>query len=269
MNYSLVSEEERAHIAPELVGRAHVLVTDGITQWVVKHKPGSVHEEKRDLLGFLLGHSFANVAEVRLLTEEEHLQVRLLSAKDATSTNDNTFLVRVAGSYSIEELPCKTVEQATAAELVYSTWIRRRDAHVYNRSYLNGIPVFYDFSIAFLGEPHLADIARFFALPPTDYGQGGAWKIKLIENYITLLTRGEVPVTNGGGNHYIKDIGIFKEEVKNAIKIIQETMNQPLLEKYIAESNFSSPESETILNFLLTNLASIESDTNLMLQRIF
>jgi len=162
-DYIFATDDERVKCAPELVGKKHVVVKGEKKLWVVKHKPGSKDEEKRDLLAYLLGHQFANVAEVKLLDSSEHSQIKNLSNKGENSLVTNTFIIRLGGSYSTHELPCKTLEQAVANELIYSLWIRRRDTHANNRAYTDkGIPVFFDHQTAFLGEPK-SDINTFFS----------------------------------------------------------------------------------------------------------
>lgn len=269
MTYILLSDDDRKRFALELVGKEHILVKDSEKVWVVKHKPSSVNEEKRDALGFLLGREFANVAEVKILNQEEHKEIQSLTSKDESSTPENTFLVRVAGSYSTDELPCKTLEQATAIELVYSIWIRRRDTHVDNRVYLDAIPIFFDFQTAFLGEPHLADINTFFSIPPTDYGQAGAWKVKLLKKWLTKLTRGEGHKPIMGGYHYVNNIEEFEKEVKKAIDVIKTKTDKNTWEKMIVDVGFASPDRENISIFLGTNLENLERDVSLMLKQVF
>lgn len=266
MEYRLVTEEKRAKYTPELVGQAHVIISDEEKFWVVKHKPGSVDEEKRDLLGYLLGCKFANVAEVKFLNDEDHKQIRVLAGKDDTSLPSNTFLVRLAGSYSLDELPCKTLEQAVATELVYSTWIRRRDAHVDNRVYVRGIPTFFDYQTAFLGEPGLADITAFFG-QPTNYGDAGAWRVKTLDSNLTLLTRG-VNKTFTGGYHYVHDLDSFKKE----IAILKTSFANNLANDWknsIAQVGFDSPKKEEILGFLEKNLSTLQDDIDRMQQILF
>lgn len=264
--YILVSDEDIKKYAPELLGQGHFVVSDGGRLWVVKHKPGSVDEEKRDLLGYLLGYRFANVAEVKLLAPQEHEQIKALTNKNENSLLTNTFLVRLAGAYSPEELPCKTPEEAVATELVYSTWIRRRDTHVHNRAYtyIGGIPIFFDFQTAFLGEKELADIKIFFSEPPVDYGRASAWRVRESPNIITTSQ------ARAGDNrvHYVRDLSVFKKQIDFTVIKLRDNSKENWKDS-ISQVGFNSHLKDEIVNFLKRNLESLEGDLKLMQEIIF
>lgn len=262
--YGLATDEDRAKYAPELVGRGHVIVTDGEKFWVVKHKPGLLDIEKREFLGYLLGHKFSNVAEVKLLDQEEHRQVRTLAGKGEDSLPSNTFLVRLGGSYPIDDLPCQTVEKAVATELVYSTWIRRRDTHADNRVYVNGIPVFFDHHVAFLGEPEQANIATFFNPQPASYGHAGAWRIKERQDTMTTLEAR----TGNKAHHYVKDQNSFKRQIEDAkIDIMNSLENR--WKDLIPGAGFTDSKRDEIAAFLKRNLETMNDDIEMMQQIIF
>ena len=262
--YTLVSDEDIKKYAPELLEQGHFVVSDGEKLWIVKHKPGSVDEEKRDLLGYLLGYRFANVAEVKLLALQEHEQIKTLTNKNESSLLTNTFFVRLAGAYSPEELPCKTLEEAVATELVYSTWIRRRDAHVLNRVYIEGIPIFFDFQTAFLGEKGLADIKIFFSEPPADYGRASAWRTRESSDIITTsqARAGDKRV------HYVRDLSAFKKQIDSAVIKLRDNLKEGW-EDFISQTGFNSHQKDEIVNFLKRNLESLEEDLKLMQEIIF
>lgn len=262
--YTLVSDEDIKKYAPELLGQGHFVVSGDGKLWRVKHKPGSVDDEKRDLLGYLLGCKFANVAEVKLLTPQEHEQIKILTDKDKNSLPTNTFLVRLAGTYSPEELLCKTLDEAVATELVYSTWIRRRDTHVLNRAYVGGIPVFFDFQTAFLGEKELADIKIFFSEPPADYGRASAWRVRESSDIITTSQ------ARAGDNrvHCVRDLPAFKKQIDFAVIKLRDNLKEGW-EDFISQAGFNSHQKDEIVNFLKRNLESLEEDLKLMQEIIF
>lgn len=265
VQYKLVSQENRAKYAPELAGSGHILVEDGEKFWVVKHTPGLVDIEKRELLGYLLGHRFANVAEVRLLDGENELrQIRSLSSRGEESNSSNTFLIRLARSYTVDELPCKTPDQAVARELVYSTWIRRRDTHADNRVYVEGVPIFFDHHVAFLAEPHNAEIANFFNLQPPDYGHAGAWRVRERKERITTLEA-------RAGNktyHYVDSLDGFKKEV-GAARLGLVSVLPKQWEDLIAKVGFTDPKRGETVDFLKRNLEAIDNDLKIMEGVIF
>src|SRR5436305_1920804 len=121
MSYSLLSNEELTQYAPTLI--PHV-IKDEAGFWFVKYKPGSRDEDKRDLLTYLLGKEICNIAEVKLLSVSEHSDIQSKLNLPIGSDNRNTFLVKLASTYSLDDLPNKEIEKAVATELVYSIWIR-------------------------------------------------------------------------------------------------------------------------------------------------
>ena len=264
--YRIVSEEERLKYAPEMVGTGHHLLSDKEKFWVVKYKPATIDEEKRDYLAYLLGKGYANIAEVLPLSTEELAEVKALTQKDGNSMTQNTFLVRLAGSYSPQELPCQTLEEAVAKELVFSVWIRRRDAHVDNRVYVSGIPIFFDHQTAFLGEPHLADISAFFGAT-SDYGQAGRWRVRELTQSLTLLCRG-VNKTEMGSFHYVNNFEAFKECLSAAASELEDHLPENW-RQVVVNVGFTGDKSQPILDFLEKNLETIESDIGQMKKIIF
>lgn len=249
--YRLLTNEEKIKISPDLNNSPFRVITDGGKIWVLKHN-NNTDREKRDLLGFLLGKDFCNLTEVKLLNEQELENIKQFANGQESFNINNTFLVRLAHSYSLEKLPCKLLEEAVASELVYSTWIRRRDAHVDNRVYVKGIPLFYDYHVAFLGEPDLADIIVFFT-QTSDYGRAGRWRIKLLNDYLTQLTRG-ISKVEMGAYHFVNDLDSFyqhvekskaflKEKVTSQIEnLVQQAKFTSTIEKYCTEKKITLPK---------------------------
>lgn len=260
--YRILTNDDKLKISPGLNNSPFRIISDGEKIWVLKHN-NNTDCEKRDLLGFLLGKDFCNVTEVKLLNEQELENIKQFANQQETFNINNTFLVRLAHSYSLEELPCKILEEAVATELVYSTWIRRRDAHVENRVYVKGIPLFYDYHVAFLGEQNLADINIFFA-QTDDYGRAGRWKVKLLNDYLTQLTRG-INKAELGAYHFVNDLKSFYGYVEKSKAVLREKeANQ--IKNIVHQAKFADTTEAQIVNLLKKNLNALETDISKMLE---
>ena len=148
--------------------------------WFIKCKPENPLDRSRDYLGYLLGEKRWNVSEVYILANKEFAELQKLTIHlPYSATAQNTFLVRFGPSYELNELPIQDLDTSIASELVYSAWVRRRDAHSFNRTYLKGVPVFFDHETAFLAEPDLSDL-EFFFQKGKDAGYAGNWRLKTL-----------------------------------------------------------------------------------------
>lgn len=263
MSYRLVTDEERGSFAPELMGTAHILVSDNAKFWIVKQSDGL----KRELLGYLLGEKVANVAEVKKLSPEEHNEIKTITSKDESSTPENTFLVRVAGSYSKNELHHKTPEKATAAELIFSTWIRRRDTHVDNRVYVEGVPIFYDHGAGFLWEPQKSHATLFFNAD-SDYGHASFWRVKEAEGQMTTQQARSVNRFLQGAHHFVNNLEEFKKELVIIESHIQEIFSVDFKNE-VLQAGFDGLEAHIIYSFLVHNLRTLSVDLILMKEVIF
>ena len=124
-----------------------------------------------------IGRDWLNIPEVLSLDAEQFSQLGECGISLPQEAQvENTYLVRFGPDLDVNEIPIKDPDRALACELVFSTWIRRRDAHAFNRVYKFGVPIFYDFGTAFLGEPKIIDLNRFFG-PPRNSGWAGCWRI--------------------------------------------------------------------------------------------
>lgn len=260
-----LSQTERATIAVGLLNEWRFrVVTDGTKAWVIKHN-GDQDYQKRDLLGFLLGENFCNVSEVKLLNGQELESIKQYSLPNEYFSVSNTYLVRLAHSYSLEELPCKTIEEAVASELVYSIWIRRRDAHTDNRVYIKGIPIFFDSHVAFLCEPELADINIFFS-QTQDHGRAGLWRVKIWNNFLAQFT-GAFNAIETGPFHYVNDIYSFYKHVeKSKTKLKERVISQ--MEECVQKVKFDNTREAEIINFLRKNFETLDEDIAKMLKVI-
>lgn len=263
--YRLVSSEEKAGIAKGLLNEGRYrIITDEERIWVLKHNRYQ-DSEKRDLLGFLLGKEFFNIAEVRLLNNPQLEEIKQFAYPDEIFDITNTFLVRLAHSYSPEELLCKTVEEAVAAELVYSVWIRRRDAHIDNRIYVKGIPIFFDFHISFLGEAELANINIFFS-QTQDHGRAGLWRVKVWNNFLGQFI-GAINPIEIGAYHFVNDLHSFYQYVEKSKGILKEKIIGQV-ETLVRQVNFSTSTETQIIDFLKKNINTLDGDINKMLETI-
>ena len=181
-----------------------------------------------------------------------------------TFTKNNTFLRRLAQSYTKEELVCKTIEEAIARELVFSTWIRRRDAHVDNKAYTDGIPVFYDFHVAFLGGPELADTTTFFS-QTSDWGRAGRWRLKHLPDYLTQFTRGGLKKAEWGAFQYVNDIERTITLIKESKQILRERVENKI-DTTVSQVQFESALQTQISNLLKKNLENLDTDIDKMLE---
>ncbi len=182
VQYMQWADREEDCSAPLLTGwfdgkyRRRLVSFDGAV-WFVKTKIGGSQERNRENLASLLGAGWLNIAAVRVLSSEQFDDLRGTGINLPKSATDaNTYLVRFAPDYGDDELPIKDPDMALAHELVFSLWIRRRDAHTFNRVYRHGTPIFFDSGTAFLGEPRLLDLDEFFQ-PGPDPGWPGLWRI--------------------------------------------------------------------------------------------
>lgn len=132
-------------------------------------------EGRAERLAYLLGAGEINLAEVR-------------PAPPRWGLGPHAVMVRIAQQYELGDLPLKTLDDAVAAELVFSLWIRRRDTHAFNRVYVDGVPVFFDHHIAFgVAEPMNRSLRGFFRDGP-DGGYVSRWRITPIEDAGPIAT---------------------------------------------------------------------------------
>jgi hypothetical protein len=76
-----------------------------------------------------------------------------------------------------------------AGELVFSLWVRRRDAHPWNRAYVGGVPGFFDHHTAFGAEADNVSLDGFFR-EGDNAGFTSRWRAR-------ILPEGELPTTAG------------------------------------------------------------------------
>lgn len=258
--YRKCTPEEKEKYAREVAGNT---VFDGEKYWIVKNVGASTGEEKIELLAFNLGCKVANIAEVKLLSKKETKQIRGLLDDDFSGKV--TYLIRLASSYALSELPIKELDEAVALELVFSLWIMRRDAHARNRVYLEGkIPIFFDHGTSFLREPTLLDIEKFFQ--HSGEGHAGSWRV--VERKGRLVTTTQAREKNIDF-HYVNRLSKFgqaldylKKEFRN--KVPSNWQKIVLL----SDMTHYSPIKE-IVDALESNLNTIDNRIERMKKVIF
>jgi len=142
----------------------------------------------REILAYCLGGSWLNVAAAI-----GSAQAAGAARQDGTpfdpSADPASSLVRLIQDYRLDEFVESDLDKAIAGELVFSLWVRRRDAHPWNRAYVTGVPGFFDHHIAFGAEDHNRSLDGFFR-DGGDAGYVSRWRARAI-------SEGEVPTTGG------------------------------------------------------------------------
>lgn len=231
------SEEEITSLGEELKSIADRIVkTEDDKFWFVKLGHNEDHK-KRERLAFILAEPWFNAPEVRYLNEGDFGIIRSIgiAIPEDTSFKD-IYLVRLVQNHQLNELKVSNLNEAVAGELVFSLWIRRRDAHFNNRAYIGGVPMFFDHHIAFGAEEHLIGDEGFFN------SECKSWRVKLTDQ--TLTTRFVRSQQNGDYIHYIDDVEQFKSQVLTSVdKIKSDTRNYTNL---ALEIGFNQEEANKI-----------------------
>lgn len=260
VQYRLCTLDESRKYAPEVRGN---VVFNGNKYWIVKNVGISTGEERIEFLAFNLGYKIANIAEVKLLNDEEMKKIRGLIDEDFSGKV--SYLIRLGGSYSLNDLPIKDLEEAVAMELVFSLWTMRRDAHARNREYVEDrIPIFFDHGTSFLREPTLLDIEKFFK--HSGEGHAGSWRV--IERSGRSITTAQAREKNVDF-HYVNSISKFiqaldylKKEFRNKVPL---SWKQTVL---LSNMTHYSPVAE-IVDALESNLNTIDKRIERMKGVIF
>jgi hypothetical protein len=142
--------------------------------WLVKVKPRSDCEGARERLAWTLARGWLNVPEV-LPLDAGQLSALARQLPDIDFDRNEAWLVRLAQDHAVGELPLRTQADAVAGELVFSLWIRRRDAHAFNRALVGSIPMFFDFGASLDAEPENVSLGRYMRAGP-DPGFVGNWR---------------------------------------------------------------------------------------------
>lgn len=226
--------------------------------WFVKCKLDP-EEKKRDYLAYLLGKDWTNVAEVCTLHESEFNDLHhagIVLPKWASMAN--TFLVRLGQDYTIDQLPNTDIDSAVAKELVFSLWIRRRDTHAANRTYISRIPVFFDHQTSFLGEPLLSHLDVFFQ-PGHDAGYANRWRVEKAspETSISTVEMRKIGKVRDMAIHFVQKLSRFNKSIQDAAEWVQSQSREEWFQAAL-ESGYSELKASQITTFLDKNRIELD-----------
>jgi hypothetical protein len=237
------------------------------TLWYVKTLENG-RMARRELLTYLLGKGLVNIAEVRTVNSAEMAQLRQVVELADHATPDNTVLVRLASDYSLDEFPLQDLNIAAAGELVFSVWVRRRDAHLYNRAYVEDVPMFFDHHVALGFNPYLGcnsysvDIDRFFnANRP---GFAGAWRLQRRVNNAPLHTAMLRADATKWDTHYVDCPQRFVEAARQISDVIASRDRD--LRGLIRQAGFKGWEAIRVFVFLKRTTKTLRKDVERMLE---
>jgi hypothetical protein len=244
---------------------ADLVVSFEDKNWLVKAKDQRPEQKQRDYLAYLLGKDWANIPQVRTLSDSEFMQLAELFPS-APLRNDTTWLVRLVQDYQVNELPIQDLSTAMAAELIFSIWVRRRDAHASNRALIDGIPMFFDFEVAFLGEPKSVELDTFLKSGP-DSGYVGNWRVYKIPNEAELnlselrkLEQGKpltlIPVDDE--DKFYKALARYVKHIKS--------IDQQCCQAAVNRAGFGGQQGSEIMKFLIQSRGVVETSVERVVQ---
>ncbi len=217
-------------------------------------------ELQREVFVHALGRGLVNVAELRVLRGGQVSRLRSLGVAAAGSVPANTVLSRLAHTYSLGELPQRTLNESAAGELVFSLWLRRRDADVWNRTYIDaGVPVFYDLSVSLDYERTQRSVERFFGRDK--FGYAGSWRVGVRPPEALNTAR-----LRDDGDHtvFVDDIDGFVQAAREMRERIASTRFE--IRRHLKQAGYSPVHVDEVEEFLRGTLASLEADTERMLE---
>lgn len=193
--------------------------------WYVKTK--NEKAKYKELLASKIAYQLGlNAVDIIEINEDDIKSIKNINnvKLENEANHKNTYLVRLAQSYTKDNLPIKDLNEAVASELVFSLWIRRRDTHLDNRWVIDGVPVFFDFHAAF-GKK---DVSKFFKNGQKengeyrDWGYAGCWRIKKGKYTIETLKEIKEAKNLRISYHLIEDWVKFEAQLNAYCKKIEQ-----------------------------------------------
>lgn len=232
------------------------IIKYGGKHWAVFTDPDRYLREKAVSI---IGEGIVNIPEIKLLSEQESLTIKQL----LNLPTDPKYIIKLAQDYQLSELPLKDLDSAVAGELIFCTLIRKRDAHEYNRSYINEeIPVFYDSHVSFGWDPDRKEIDKFFSY--TGLGEAGAWKLVEINSKEEIKKYWRVAGPNS--IHCIYDSENFKSKLTTIGKQIIQRISEKNEE--LASINMPISSGDALVNFLSYTTRDLNATIDYLLEKI-
>lgn len=227
---------------PELLDVKEKVVKDGSIFWYVKMSYNE-NIKKREKLAYLLGSPWTNISTVEDINDIELEQLtRLEIVTPGSKRAKDIYLVCLAQNYSIADLPQKDLTNATARELVFSLLVRRRDAHKDNRVYISGVPISFDYHVAFLQEGEaLRTEDGFYSREPKD------WRVKVTEQTVSTQSVRSLSA-NDIYTHFVNDVEVYKQEVQNFCEVIRTDKRDYV--QVATTAGFNQDEAVTVSTFI-------------------
>ena len=107
----------------------------------------------------------------------------------------------------------------------------------------------------------MADINVFFS-QIQDHGRAGLWRVGIWSDFHAQFI-GEINPTQIGHTHFINSEESFYQQIDKSKNTLREKMANKI-ESIVKQVNFSNEVEEQIINFLINNLNTLDSDVNKM-----
>lgn len=228
--------------------------------WYIKTK--NKEKKHKEILASIiarqLGFNTVNIIEINDADFDSIKSIDGIKLKDKADSK-NTYLIRLVQSYKKEDIPIKNLDEAVASELIFSLWIRKRDTHADNKVFINNIPVFFDFNIAF--DINKKDVNKFFENGKDENGEYKNWGYAGCWRITTKKTLEEIKIAKNEKicYHLIENLDNFQEQLNKYCKKIE----QYNIEKQFNEiKNFD--KKALIKQLLIESQKTIQEDCEIL-----